>query len=88
MIFGPSIPYILKIEEICFDEEDVFKKQDKHKRKEKKRRKNGINLEEDRKDDKNVNDDNNNQYSIPIEEYTKPFKEELKSPNLKYFRLA
>jgi hypothetical protein len=87
-IFGPSIPYILKIEEICFDEEDVFKKQDKHKKKEKKRRKSGINLVEDRKDDKKVNDDNNNQHIIPIEEYAKPFKEELKSTNLKSFRLA
>jgi hypothetical protein len=87
-IFGPFIPYILNIEDIFFDEEDVFKKQDKHKNKEKKRRKSGINLVGDHKDDKNVNDDDNNQHIIPIEEYSNPFKEELKSTNLKSFRLA
>ena len=43
---------------------------------------------EDCKDDKRVNDDNNNQHIIPIEEYAKPFKEELKSTNLKSFCLA
>jgi hypothetical protein len=38
-IFGPSIPHILEIEEIYFDEEDVFKKQDKHKKKKRKEEK-------------------------------------------------
>jgi hypothetical protein len=45
-------------------------------------------LVEDCKDKKKVSNDNNNQHIIPIEEYAKPFKEELKSTNLKSFRLA
>jgi hypothetical protein len=34
------------------------------------------------------NNDNNNQHIIPIEEYAKPFKEELKSTKFKSFCLA
>jgi hypothetical protein len=87
-IFGPSIPYVLEIGDICFDEDDVFDKQDEHKKKEKKRGKSGIDLVEDCKDDEKINGDNNNQHIIPIEEYAKPFKEELKSTNFKSFCLA
>jgi hypothetical protein len=43
-IFWISIPYILEIGEIYFDEEDFFNKQDKHKNNEKKRRKSRITL--------------------------------------------
>jgi hypothetical protein len=83
-----SILYVLEIRDIYFDEDDVFDKQDKHKKKEKERRKKGINMVEDRKDEENINDDNNNQHIIPIENYSRPFKEELKSSNFKSFRLA
>jgi hypothetical protein len=87
-IFGSYIPYVLGIGDIYFDEDDIFNKQDKRKKRTKKNRKRGINLVEDRKDDMRINDDNNNQHIIPIEEYAKPFKEELKSANFKSFRLA
>jgi hypothetical protein len=87
-IFGSSIPYVLEIGDICFDEDDVFDKQDEHKKKEKKSRKNRINLVEDPKDDEKINYDNNNQHIIPIERYAKPFKEEFKLADFKSFRLA
>jgi hypothetical protein len=38
-IFGPSIPYVLEIEDICFDKDDVFDKQEEHKKKDNKREK-------------------------------------------------
>jgi hypothetical protein len=56
-IFGLSIPYVLEIGDICFDEDDVFDKQEEHKNKETKRGKSGIDLVEDRKDDEKINGD-------------------------------
>jgi hypothetical protein len=59
-IFGPSIPYVLEIEDICFDEDDFFDKQEEHKRKENKKGKSGIDdLVEDHKNDEKINGDNN-----------------------------
>jgi hypothetical protein len=43
---------------------------------------------EDSKDDEEVNDEDSSQHVIPIEEYAKPFKEELISINFKSFCLA
>jgi hypothetical protein len=86
-IFGPSIPYVLEIGDIRFVEDDIFNKQVKHKGKENKRVKRGIDMMEDCEDDKGISD-NNNQHIIPIKEYAKPFKEELKSTNSRYFHLA
>jgi hypothetical protein len=56
-IFGPSIPYVLEIGDIYFDEDDVFNKQDKHINNKKKQRKSGTNLVEDFRDNKEVIDD-------------------------------
>jgi hypothetical protein len=72
-IFGQSIPYVLEIGDICFDEDDVFDKQDEHKKKEKKRGKSGIDMVRDRK----INGDNNNQHIIPIEECANPFQRRI-----------
>ena len=36
-IFGPSVPYVLEIGDIYFDEDDVFNKQDEHKKNKKKK---------------------------------------------------
>jgi hypothetical protein len=36
-IFGPSIPYVLEIEDICFDKDDFFDKHEEHKKKENKK---------------------------------------------------
>jgi hypothetical protein len=83
-IFGSSIPYLLEIANICLDEDDVFDKQDEHKKKENKRGKSGIDMVKDRK----INGDNNNQHIIPIEECAKPFREEFKLVNFRYFYLA
>jgi hypothetical protein len=84
MIFGPSIPDVLEFGEIYVGKDDIFNKQGKPKKHKKKRRKNGINLVEDCKDDEEVYD---SQHVIPMEDYAKPFKEELKSNNFKSFRL-
>jgi hypothetical protein len=73
-IFGPSIPYVLEIEDIFFDEDDFFDKQEEHKKKENKKGKSGIDLVEDHKDDEKINGDNNKKHIIPITEYAKPFK--------------
>jgi hypothetical protein len=87
-IFRPLTPYILKVEDIYFDENDVFNKQEEQKRKENNKGKSGVDLEEDHEDDKKINGNNNKQHIIPIKEYAKPFKEELKTTNFKSFRLA
>jgi hypothetical protein len=88
-IFGPSIPYVLEIRDINFDEDDVFNKQDEHKKnKKKKRRKSGTNLVEDCRDNKEVSDDSNSKNIIPMEYYNNPFKEWLESTEFKYFLLA
>jgi hypothetical protein len=81
-IFGPSIPYVLEIGDIYFDEDDVFNKQDEHKKNKKKKRKSGTNLVEDCRDNKEVIGDNNSQHIIPMEYYAKPFKEGLKFDRL------
>jgi hypothetical protein len=62
-IFGPSIPYVLEIEDICFNEDDFFDKKEEHKKKENKKGKSGIDLVEDHKDDEKINGDNNKQAS-------------------------
>jgi hypothetical protein len=80
-IFSPSTPYSLKVEDIYFEEDDIFDKQEEHKKK----GKSGVDLVEDHEDDEKINSNNNKQHIIPIKEYAKPFKEELKQHTLNLF---